>query len=124
MLLNDSILKKVIDVALAKGADFAEIYIEDTRKNNFALLNSRPDKAISGHTLGAGIRLFIGTEQIYTYTNDLSEQGLIKAARLASEAMSSAQRQSLVTPRQIETFGHPIHKESIASAEKWQMLRL
>ncbi len=124
MLLNDSILKKVIDVALAKGADFAEIYIEDTRKNNFALLNSRPDKAISGHTLGAGIRLFIGTEQIYTYTNDLSEAGLIKAARLASEALSSAQRQSLVSPKQFESFGNPVHGESIANPEKWQMLHL
>jgi TldD protein len=124
MLLNDALLKKVTDVALAKGADFAEIYVEDTRKNTYSFLDGKPEKAISGHMLGAGIRLFIGTEQIYTYTNDLSEQGLIKAARLASEAMSSAQRQSLNTPKQFEHFGSAVTLSGVTNSDKWEMLRL
>src|SRR4051812_22237988 len=100
MLLNDGLLRTVIDVALAKGADFAEIYVEDTRKTNFSLLGSRPEKAVWGHTIGAGICIFLGTEQIYTFTNDLSEQGLIKPERLASEAIASAQRHNFIVPKQ------------------------
>lgn len=124
MILNDSLLKRVVDVALGKGADFAEVYVEDTRKSTYSYLNSKPEKAISGHMLGAGIRLFIGTEQIYTYTNDLSEAGLIKAARLAAEAMSSAQKQVLIQPKGFDSLAGTAAANGPSSSEKWAMLRL
>ncbi len=47
MLVSDSILKKVIDAALSQGADFAEVYLEDTRRKQFSYLDSKPEKAIS-----------------------------------------------------------------------------
>lgn len=124
MLLNDSLLKKVIDMALSKGADFAEVYVEDTRKKLFSFLDSKPEKAISGHTLGAGVRIFSGTEQIYTYTNDLSEAGLLRAARLAAEALSSSHRQTAQPSKELEHFGNPSFETMTSSEEKWQALRL
>lgn len=123
MLVADSVLRKVIESALSQGADFAEVYLEDTRKRQFSYLDSRPEKAISGHTLGAGIRLFSGTEQLYTYTNDISEEGLIKAAKQAAQAMKSAHRQAAVTPDSFQTFGRPQRINSPA-APQWDSLRL
>lgn len=124
MLINETLLRKVIDTALATGADFAEVYVEDTRKKQYSFLNSKPDKAVSGHTLGAGIRVFSGTEQIYTYTNDLSEAGLIKAARQAAGAMASTRKQNAITPAKILNFGAPAHLKSSGSESQWQALRL
>lgn len=124
MIVADGILKKVIDVALSQGADFAEVYLEDTRKKQFSFLDSKPDKAISGHTLGAGIRLFLGTEQIYTYTNDISEAGLTRAAKQAAQAMKSANRFKPSVISAPQSFGVLERVDQASSAARWDSLRL
>lgn len=124
MLISDHILRKVIDAGLSQGADFAEIYVEDTRKRQFSFLDAKPEKAISGHTLGAGIRLFSGTEQIYTYTNDVSEAGLMRAAKQAAEAMKSPHKQKAVTPEKFQNFGSSTPVKIASTDSQWQNLRL
>ncbi len=124
MLLNDGLLKKVIEMALSQGADFAEIYVEDTRKRQFSYLDGRPEKAISGHTLGAGIRIFSGLEQIYTFTNDLSEKGLLRAAKQAADAMISEHKQKMIVPKEIENFGQIEYLKDTSGEEQWQALAL
>ncbi len=123
MLVSDSILKRVIDTALSRGADFAEVYVEDTRRRQFSFLDSRPEKAISGHSLGAGIRIFSGLEQTYTYTNDLSEEGLLRAARQAADAMSSSKRVSAVAPQAAQSFGQLKPLKAGPTEKQWQSLR-
>lgn len=123
MLVADSILRKVIDVALAKGADFAEVYVEDTRRRQFTYLGGRPERAISGHSLGAGIRLFSGTEQTYTYTNDLSEEGLLRAASQAAAALAAGKPAVPVTPSAFETFGRNEYMRA-GTEQQWDALRL
>ncbi len=124
MIVSDRILSKVIDAALSLGADFAEVYVEDTRKRQFSYLDARPEKAISGHTLGAGIRLFSGTEQLYTYTNDISEMGLLRAARQAAEAMKSSHRQKAVTPEAFQNFGTVTALKTSNTDTQWQNLKV
>jgi TldD protein len=124
MLIADSLLRKVIEMAMSKGADFAEIYVEETQKRQFSFVDSKPEKAISGHTLGAGIRVFSGTEQIYTYTNDLSEVGLLKAAKQAAEAMASNARHVPVTPNSFQTFGSTEMPKVENRQQIWDSLRL
>ncbi|NUN04865.1 MAG: TldD/PmbA family protein [Bdellovibrio sp.] len=85
MIVQPQILTKALDAALSTGADFADIFLEDTYSSNLSLLNSQPDKAIVGQLYGAGIRLFFGHEIIYVTTNDLSEAGLVKAALNAAQ---------------------------------------
>lgn len=123
MLVQETILRKVIDQALALGADFAEIYVEDTRKREFNYLNSKPDKAISGHTLGAGVRLFRGTEQIYTYTTDLTEEGLLRAARHAAAALKAGKPGQFSPPEVHQPFGSPT-KVDVDSQTRWDNLKL
>jgi TldD protein len=124
MLVSDSILRKVIDVALSKGADFAEVYLEDTRRRQFSILDGRPEKAISGHSLGAGIRIFSGTEQTYTYTNDLSEDGLIRAARGAAAAMAASGKHASQPLGAVQVFGQARElKPSRDSEKQWSALR-
>lgn len=80
MIVPTHILTKALDAALSTGAGFADIFVEDTYSSNLSVLNSKPDQAIVGQLYGAGIRLFFGHEIVYVTTNDLTEQGLVKAA--------------------------------------------
>ncbi len=125
MLLQDDLLSKIIEQLIGAGADFAEVYVEDTRKRQFTYLNARPDRAVSGHTLGAGIRIFSGTEQIYTYTNDLSEKGLRRAAENAAAALKSRTKIPLVPPEQAQIFNpRPEGLTTRDSDFHWQQLAL
>lgn len=86
MIVQPHILSKALDAALSTGADFADIFLEDTYSSSLTVLNSSPDQAIVGQLYGAGIRLFFGHEIVYVTTNDLSEAGLVKAALNAARS--------------------------------------
>ncbi len=86
MIVQPHILSKALDAALSTGADFADIFLEDTYSSSLTVLNSSPDQAIVGQLYGAGVRLFFGHEIVYVTTNDLSEEGLVKAALNAARS--------------------------------------
>ncbi len=86
-MINEMTARLVIEKALSKGGDFAEIFCENTVRNNISMVNGRVDSAVSGIDYGAGIRVFNGENAVYVYTNDLSEKGMMKCALTASEAV-------------------------------------
>ena len=86
MILSDSLLERVLSAALENGADFAEVYAENTYTSSLSMMDSKLTNAMVGCNFGAGIRLYYGGESIYTHTNDLSEASLIQSARRASQA--------------------------------------
>ncbi len=77
----------VLDAALSTGGDFAEVFLEDRRSNSLMLRSGRMETVLSGRLHGAGIRVFVGLNAIYTYTNDTSRDGLLSCARQASSAV-------------------------------------
>lgn len=79
-------LQKALDQALATGADFAEVFVEDSSSSVLSMVDSRPKGASIGRQYGAGIRVHFGIEEVHVTTNDLSEAGLIKAAKQAAQA--------------------------------------
>ena len=85
-MIKASVANRVLNAALEGGADFAEIFAEDSFSSRLSLVDSRPETAMVGRRFGCGIRLFYGTEQIYITTSDLSDEGLFKAAKIAAQA--------------------------------------
>ncbi|NLB88440.1 MAG: TldD/PmbA family protein [Syntrophomonadaceae bacterium] len=88
-MLKKDILAEVLDQALLKGGDFAEIYIEEKQASNVICEDNRIEKINSGREKGAGIRVVKDGNTAYVYTNDLSRESLIKAANVASHALTS-----------------------------------
>lgn len=86
-MINEMTAGRVIEKALSRGGDFAEIFCENTVRNSISMVNKRVDSALSGIDCGAGIRVFNGDNAVYVYTNDLSEKGLLRCAETASEAV-------------------------------------
>src|SRR5690625_3643880 len=75
-MLNMDAHAALLTRARAAGADFAEIYVERWRRRQLRTVDARVAEAASGIQLGAGIRLFFGTDVIYGYTNSLTEEAL------------------------------------------------
>lgn len=108
-MLAPALVKKVLDAALSLGADFAELFVEDTYQCELRVTDSKPSKALVGRLKGAGIRLFYSLEQVYVTTNDLTETGLIKAAMTAAKAKH---QHSLLDVKRAATFSKTAFDEA------------
>lgn len=110
IMINKTLAKNVLSMGLSTGGDFAEIFIENKICNSITMVNGVVEKAISGIDYGLGLRIFNGFSSIYVYTNDLSQNNLLKIAKEASSAINVGKPVNLAldfTNRHINNI-HPI----------------
>lgn len=93
-LLAKSLVEKTLNEALSTGADFAELFAEESYSSVLSVMDSKPFSAQVGRQYGAGVRVHFGTEEVYITTNDLSERGLIRAAQTAAGAKPTGTRKT------------------------------
>ncbi len=89
-MLDKSIVEKVLLCAAETGADFAELFAEQGRDVHLSMGAGKVNAAASSLECGAGIRLFKDDLTLYAYTNDLSEKGLMEAARKAALSLNDS----------------------------------
>jgi TldD protein len=78
------LLQKTLTAALARGGDYADVFVEHRVAQSVRLQDSKMHEASVSVTSGAGIRVIAGERQGYAYTDDLSERALLDAARVAA----------------------------------------
>lgn len=88
MELDKSLLSEVLARALSTGADFSELYFEDTVSQNIALSDGCIETAVSARSRGVGLRILKDTRCVYAYGNDLSRNGLMALADSVCAALS------------------------------------
>jgi len=82
-------LQKVISAAMEKGADYADLFFEHSLNHSCALEDNQVNSAYSNISSGVGIRVLKGDQTGYAYSEDLSEEAMLKAARTASNIADS-----------------------------------
>jgi len=82
--LSKETLEKLIKVALQKGGEFAEVYVEYTVGNQVSLEENKIYGAGRGVDMGVGIRVLHGEKTGYAYCDDLSFEKLKQTAEVAS----------------------------------------
>lgn len=90
--LPQTILEKLLGIALSRGGNFAEIYIEHTVLNTIALEEDKIKEDSSGVIQGVGIRVISGEKTGYAYSDDFSYENLEKAAKTAALIADSPKR--------------------------------
>ena len=85
-MIEEDVLSRVLATALTTGGEFAEVFAEDKRSSSAHLDDGRIEELGSGRNRGAGIRVVAGDTTGFAHTADLSEQGLLDAARAAAAA--------------------------------------
>ena len=88
--INDALCKKVLDKALFKGGDFADLYFEHTISNWVSLEDGKVDRAYGSIDLGIGIRTVKGDQTGYGFTQDLTEESILAAAATAATIADSS----------------------------------
>ena len=85
-MLDKNLANEILTEATSKGADFAEIFIENNDKSSISLINGKVNSSLSGLDFGIGLRVFYNGKTIYAYTNDLSRESLLKMASEVAKA--------------------------------------
>lgn len=89
-LVAPDVVERVVAAGLERGADFAELFVEEKRSSSALLDDGRVEELTSGRDRGAGVRVVVGDSTGFAHTSDLSEAGLLAAARTAAAAARGA----------------------------------
>lgn len=89
-MIESPVLERVLSQALRHGGDFAEVFAEDRSNSSAMLDDGRVEELSSGRERGAGIRVVSGETTGFAHTADLSEEGLLRAAEVASAVARGA----------------------------------
>lgn len=86
--MNQTVAEDILSAALSQGADFADLYEEETRNAAVSLRDHKIENATAGIEYGIGLRLIYGTDVVYGYTSSDSKDALSKllAALVAARA--------------------------------------
>ncbi len=115
-MLDDADTKAVLSAALSGGGDFAEVFAETRRGRNLRLDDGKIEELVSGRDRGAGIRVLRGRQTAYAYTNVLTREALVDAARVAAAAIQG-QAQTRVADLTTATpaVTHPAERDPLAA---------
>ena len=106
--IDPALLDRTLARALSKGGDFADVYVENRISRDILMEESKFKSAVFGINQGAGVRVISGEKTGFAYTDDISEDKLLKAAEVAAYVaegsqpsqpvnVSSQQRDSYIT---------------------------
>lgn len=79
-------LHSALGRALARGGDFAEIYVEERDTLGMRREDRQVDQVTGGRESGVGVRLCDGERTYYAHSDELSEAGLFRAADTVAAA--------------------------------------
>jgi TldD protein len=118
--LQDRDLEKILEVALSRGGDFAEIYLEHRAFSHINMEEDIIKETAESISLGMGIRVISGDKTGYAYTNSISiekiKQAALTAASISSE--SSAQKTAPLSPTPLLHNFYPVIDPAHKSALK------
>jgi TldD protein len=82
-------LQDLINAALAKGGDYADLYFEHTLNNYSALEDGKVNQAYSNIGYGVGIRVLKGDQTGYAFSENVTQEAMLKAAATAASIADS-----------------------------------
>jgi TldD protein len=83
-LLPRELASELLEIARAKGADFAEVYGEHSVHTGFSFEENRLKTSSYSVTQGVGVRAVIGEQTGYAYADGFAPDDLREAARVAA----------------------------------------
>ncbi|GAU76274.1 TldD/PmbA family protein [Fusibacter sp. 3D3] len=125
-------IQLVIEAALSKGGDFAEIYFEEKDELSVKYAQKKVSGITNVSVLGAGIYLLSGIRSVYVYTSDTRFDSLMQTAKRAAFMLDEKKAnpiKNLVfhmknykSPNQVLCFPSEVHvKDKIEIVKKADM---
>ncbi len=82
--VGDELIRKVLSAAMSRGGDFADLYFQHSTAMVVGFEDDTVNEARTSIDLGVGIRVVVGDQTGYAFTEELSERSMVEAAKTAA----------------------------------------
>ena len=82
--ISERLMERCLGEALSAGGDYADLYFESVTSTSLGIDESIVKSASQGISVGCGIRVVSGERTGFAFTDDLSSERLLRAARTAA----------------------------------------
>ena len=93
--ITERLLERCLGEALSAGGDYADLYFESVAATSLGVDEQIVKSASQGTSAGCGIRVLSGERTGYAYTDNLSPERLLHAARTAALIASGPAKQPI-----------------------------
>ena len=125
-MISREICQRVLQKAVSTGADYAEIFAENTVNHSISMIANKVESVKDAVVAGAAIRLYKGLRSVMASTVDTSEEGLLRCAESAAEALGQGTAAIDIVLKE-RLFGdiHPIKivPMTVGNKEKVEILK-
>ena len=125
-MLNENTVAKILEYGLQQGADFTEVFVEDSVASSINLLDQKIEEINSSNSFGIGVRLLYGNEAYYGYSSDPDEANLLKLTGNLGQSQKEGQSGDMqsIQPQSIEDIHHiAVNPETVSKSERVELLR-
>ena len=90
--VSTEMLQKVIAAAMSKGGDYSDLFFEHKISNSLGLEDGKVNRAYSNIDFGVGIRVLKGDQTGFAYSETVTLEAMINAAKLAANIANSTKK--------------------------------
>ena len=95
-MLTENMIEKILDEAVTRGADFAEVFEENSLFEETVATQEKVEQSVQGRESGVGIRIFKGLNCYYGYTNRKTEESLKELTKRLTKAMRQKEASKII----------------------------
>jgi len=125
-MISREVCAQVLQAAVSTGADYAEIFAENTLNHAINMIANKVDSIQDSTVAGAGIRVYKGLRSVMATTVDTSLEGLLRCAKQAADALGEGTAPIDIVLRE-RLYGdiHPVRIVpcSVPNREKVEVLK-
>ena len=125
-MISREICQRVLQKAVSTGADYAEIYAENSVNHSINMIASKVESVKDTVIAGAAVRVYKGLRSVMASTVDTSEEGLLRCAESAADALGQGTAAiDIVLKERIFGDIHPVKivPVTVSNKEKVEILK-
>jgi len=96
--VSPRVLQRVMNAALSRGGDDCDLFFQHTQSTSVALSDRKVNQVGTHVDLGMGVRVVVGDQVGYAYSEDLRPDALVAAARAAAEIAQTTPGRTAALP--------------------------
>lgn len=97
--VTQPVIRRVLDAALSRGGDDCDLFFQHSSSNTVSLSDRKVNRVDTSVDLGMGVRVVVGDQVGYAYSEDLRVEALVAAARAAAEIASRTPGRTAANPQ-------------------------
>ncbi len=125
-MISREVCQMVLSKAVSTGADFAELFAENTVNHSINMIANNVDSIKDAVIAGAAVRVYKGLRSVMATTVDTSLSGLLRCAEKAAEALGQGTAPMEIVLKE-RIFGdiHPVQivPQTVSNKEKVAVLK-